>query len=131
MFVPAVTVAGPDLVTARSVTALTVVVMVELLLAGLGSVVLLLTLAVLTMLEPSGALEFTCTTMVKDAEPAGGKAVGSRAAMFPVLPAAGAVTRNAGPLVCASETKVVLAGTASVNSTPWASLGPLFVKVIV
>ncbi len=49
----------------------------------------------------------------------------------PVPPAAGRVKLNAGPEVCASETKVVLAGTTSESTTVWASLGPAFDTVIV
>jgi len=63
--VPAVAVAGLALITARSATAATVTVAVELLLFGFGSVASLVTEAVLPMVEPSGALDSTCTTIVK------------------------------------------------------------------
>ncbi len=49
----------------------------------------------------------------------------------PVPPAAGLVTLNAGPEVWASETNVVLDGTASVQVTASASSGPAFETVIV
>ena len=38
---------------------------------------------------------------------------------------------NVGPLVCISETNVVPTGTLSRSWTLWASLGPLFVRMIV
>src|SRR5438094_234163 len=65
---PAMAVAGPVLVTARSLWACTVVEAVELLLPGLGSVVLLLAVAVLLNTFPSGTLGLTCATTVKLAE---------------------------------------------------------------
>ena len=46
----------------------------------------------------------------------------------PVAPTLGFVQSNAGP-VCASDTNVVPAGSASVSVTLCASLGPLFVTV--
>src|SRR2546422_5063721 len=63
MLVPAMTVAGPVLVTARSAELMTVVLTVELLLLGVGSVVLLLTEVVLLMVEPSGSDELAVTTI--------------------------------------------------------------------
>src|SRR3954462_13230585 len=51
--------------------------------------------------------------------------------MVPVPPAAGVLQRNGVPVVCDSETNVVLAGTASVSETVDAADGPLFVSVTV
>ena len=51
--------------------------------------------------------------------------------IVPVPPTAGTLRTNAGPDVCVSETKVVLAGTRSVNETAAAALGPLLVTAIV
>src|SRR5207249_3917408 len=117
------------LVTARSATALTVVLTVELLFPALLSVVLLDTFAVLLMVELLRSLELAVTTMVKVATAPGANGVESRNATVPELPAAGAVDWKAGPPVCVAETKVVPAGVASETSTPWASLGPAFVTL--
>ncbi len=61
-------------------------------------------------------------------------AAAGRAAMLhvivPVPPSAGIVHVKAGPFVCAEETNVVCAGTASVSTTLAASEGPLFVTEI-
>src|ERR1700682_1821159 len=48
----------------------------------------------------------------------------------PPLPTLGFVQLNAGPVGCASETNVVLAGSVSVNETVVACDGPLFVTVM-
>ena len=53
------------------------------------------------------------------------------ALIVPVPPTAGFVRLNAGPEACASDTKVVLAGTTSERATVCASLGPVFDTVIV
>src|SRR5260370_271496 len=108
----------------------TVEVMVDELLPRTGSAVVLLTLAVLTMDEPPASLALACTTMVKVA-----LAPAFNAARVPVTvpvpPAGGLLNVNAGPVVCDSETKVVPVGTASVNRTDWALLGPVLLTVIV
>src|SRR4051812_16116666 len=120
MLVPAVTVAGPVLVTAISARVRTVVVAVALLLAPDTSVVMLLAIAVLLTVAPLTALGLrrTTTENVADA-PAGSVAIVSpmKFALF--------VRLNAGPVVWICETNVVPAGSESVRTTVWASLGPV------
>src|SRR5713226_4263705 len=76
---------------------------------GLVESVGLDTVAVLTMFEPPVALGLTCTTTVNVADVPAGRVV-SVPLMVPVPPTGGLVTVKVGPLVWASETKVVLAG---------------------
>src|ERR1700677_4884287 len=117
MVVPAVT--GPAavvFVSDKSASATTSVVTVWLLFARLGSAVAALTAAVLTIVAPSGVLGDTRTTTVKLAE-APKASVAIVPLIVPVPPATGLVSVNAGPDVCASETKVVSAGTTSVIAT--------------
>src|SRR5689334_19511938 len=68
MSLPAVALAGPVFVTARSAEPLTVAVVEELLLAGLLSGVVAVTVAVLVMVEPgaSEARAITVTKMTSD-----------------------------------------------------------------
>src|SRR5262245_14085040 len=75
--------------------------------------------AVFVTLVPLGVLELTFTTTVNiaDAPTARLEIVH---VIVPVPPTAGLVQANAGPLVCVSETKVVLAGMLSVSCTLWA-----------
>src|SRR5207248_2371523 len=47
----------------------------------------------------------------------------------PRLPGGAVVHVNVGPLVCATETRVAVAGIASTNATFAASTGPLFTTV--
>src|SRR6185369_5938542 len=106
----------------RSARVMTVVPAVPLLLAGVGSVVVELTVAVF---ETSAVrLGATFTTKL-DA---------------PVAPAArvviehltgGAVQVKVGPVVWLSETELVPAATASARQTAWASDGPPLATVIV
>src|SRR5438132_7302550 len=127
---PAVAAAGPVLVTDRSVAVATVLAVVEELLAELESAVVLPMTAVLLTVLLLGALELTASTTVKVAlAPAGSAAMVSE--IVPVPPAGGVVRVKAGPLVCVSETNVVLPGSTSVTATLWASLGPLLVTEIV
>ena len=51
--------------------------------------------------------------------------------MVPLLPTSGVLARKLEPLVWISSTKVVPAGRSSVIDTDWASLGPVFVTVMV
>ncbi len=99
-------------------------------MARLGSNVVAVTSTVLTIVAPFGVLVDTRTTTVKLAE-SSAASVPIVPLIVPVPPAAGLVKLNAGPAVCASETKVVLAGTTSESATVWASLGPAFATVIV
>ncbi len=105
------------------------VVTVAVLLARLGSEVAAVTFAVLVIVVPAGVLGDTRTTTVKLAEAPSGS-VAMVPLIVPVPPTAGLVKVNVGPEICASETKVVLAGTMSVSATVWASLGPAFATVM-
>jgi hypothetical protein len=128
--VPAVMVVGPLLLTVRSAEARTVVLTVEVLSALVGSLVLLVTLAVLLMLELLASLESAWTTRVKVAlEPAVKLAI--LPLTVPVPPGDGLLKAKVGPPVWDSETKVVPVGTASVRLTFWASEGPVLVRVMV
>src|SRR5260221_229538 len=118
-------------VTDRSADALMAVSSVSLLLAGFASVVALVTVAVLEIVEPWGSLALPLTTSVKVAVARAAK-VASVKETTPVPPAGGAEKRvKAGPVLCVAETKVVPAGTASFRVTPWASLNPALVTVMV
>src|SRR5438445_11512988 len=109
-----------------SAEAATVAEVLELLLAGLLSGVVVETVAVLVMVEPPASLELACTTNRKVAKPPAAR-VASVAVNVPEPPAGGLDSTKAGPAVWLAETNVVPAGTASVSVTPWASLGPLLV----
>src|SRR5439155_1622682 len=114
----------------RSAEVLTVVLTDELLLARLGSGVLLLTEAVLVIV-PAEVLELMVTTRVNlsvlpvpTVPPVG----------VPVtVPADWAYVKPSGfmPLTAVADTNVVPVGTMSVSDTPAAALGPLLVSVIV
>ncbi len=128
MFCPAVTGSGESVfVTIRSARVFTVVVAVAALSVASGSVVLLETFAVLEIDAPFAALVFTLTTSVNVPD-----AFAARLAfeqeIVPVAPTAGVVQLK--PAGLASETKVVFVGTASVNVTLVALLGPVFVTMI-
>src|SRR5262249_25243858 len=131
MLLPASTGSGEsDLVTARSAIALTVVVAVPVLLAGVGSVVALPAVALLDSVAPFGVAELTCTTIVNTAvSPAATVALENTT--LPVPPTAGALRLHPTPVVTTADTNEVLAGTASVTVTDCASLGPLLTKLIV
>src|ERR1700722_15794021 len=98
---PAAAVFVPD----TSASAATSVVTVWLLLARAGSKVAAVTSAVLEIVVPSGVLGDTRTITVKLAD-APGANVPIVPLIVPVPPTAGLVKLNAGPEVCASETKV-------------------------
>ncbi len=107
----------------------TPVVAVELLFPGVGSGDAALTVAVL-LIRPAGVESVVCTTSVKvaDAPPA---SVAIEHETVPPEPAGGLTQMKAGPLFCVFDTKVVVAGRVSDNVTVCASLGPLFVTMIV
>jgi hypothetical protein len=98
------------------------------LLAGFGSDVDEVAEAVFVMVVPPATFASTFTTSVKVAVPPAAK-VGLVAVMFPVPPTAGVVVVQ--PAGAVNETKVVLAGTASVRLALSASLGPALLAVIV
>src|SRR5437667_373147 len=105
----------------------TVVVAMPVLLAGVGSVVVAAAVAELLMVAPLAVLLLTLTTIVKTAvSPAA--TVALEKTTLPVPPTTGALVLQPEPVVTTAETKVVLAGTASVTVTVWASLGPLLTK---
>lgn len=116
--------------TSAPVPATEPVVTVEVLFPRSGSVVAVLTSAVLLMVVPFGVPCATMTTTVKLAEsPAGSVPIDP--SIVPVPPTVGLERLNAGPEVCSAETNVVLAGTRSESATLWASLGPVSETVIV
>src|SRR5882672_10233969 len=124
MFPPAFTGSGaPLLVTERSARAMTAVVAVAELFPGTGSNVSLFAVAVLLSVVPFGVLGLTLTTSLNVAV-APAPNVEIVQLTVPVSPTAGAEQLNAGPLICANERNVVLAGVASVNEALTASLGP-------
>src|SRR5262245_45566946 len=125
---PATTLAGPVLVTTRSTSVSTVVVVVAVLLPGVGSVAAEPAVAVLVIVEPSAALELRWTMIEKTAD-SPLAAVPFVKVIVPVPPTAGVVLVQ--PAGAAAETNVVPAGITSVIVTVWASLAPLFVKVTV
>src|SRR4051812_17537598 len=94
----------------------------ELLLMSVSNVVVE-TLAVFVMVEPTTAVLGTRTTITKVAvAPDGSEAMPSLT--VPVPPGGGLVTEKAGPDVCIWETEVVPAATLSVSATPRAALRP-------
>ena len=99
-----------------------------LLFAAFGSEAAELTLAVFVIVVPTGVAALTCTTRVKVAV-ADTMSELFVDVTFPVAPTAGVVLIQ--PAGAVNETNVVLAGIASVSETLVASLGPLFVTLIV
>src|SRR6185369_2301648 len=131
MLVPANAGSGESLlVTARSALVATVVVAVPVLLAGVGSVVVLAAVALLLMVAPFAVLALTFTTIVNTADYPAATA-GLANTTLPVPPTEGAVGVQPTPVVTTADTNVVFARTASVTVTIWASLGPAFVKLTV
>src|SRR6185436_6505495 len=98
------------LVTARSADALTVVVEVPVLLPGVGSVVVLAATALLVIVEPLAALEFTLTTIVNVAVSPG--AVVALVKLIVPVPPAGTESIRVHPAGVVTDTNVVPAGTA-------------------
>src|SRR5260221_446581 len=98
MLLPAMIVAGPVLTTLRSADVSTVVFAVEVLLPGVGSAVVEVTLATLASVEPLASLLTTCSTIFfDDAAPADILAI--FLFMFPPV----LVNVNAGPLFCTCD----------------------------
>ena len=96
--------------------------------AAFGSEAAELTLAVFVIVVPTGVAALTCTTRVNVAV-ADTMSELFVDVTFPVAPTAGVVLIQ--PAGAVNETNVVLAGIASVSETLVASLGPLFVTLIV
>src|SRR6266550_1031280 len=132
MFAPARTGSGESLMaTERSGSAalVTVVVSVAVLFVGFESVVLEAISAMLVIVV-SFAAAFTLTTSLKLA-PVPPASVAMVQVTVPVPPNGGTVQVKVAPVFWVNETKVVPAGTASVSVTPWASLGPRLVRLMV
>jgi hypothetical protein len=108
---------------ARSAVAFTIVFTFEELLPGVESGVDDVTVAVLLSVLPFGAVGATCAVMLNVAVADGASAAMLQEIVGPV------VQVNAGPVVCDSETNVVLGGSVSLQLTVDAVAGPLFVTV--
>ena len=131
MFEPATTGSGESvLVTERSAWVLTMEAAIAVLFPAFGSVVEPAAVAEFVTVAPLGAPALTLTTTVKTAvSPAA--TVALEKTTLPVAPTGGDEKVQPTPVVTVAETKVVLAGTASVTVTLWESLGPLLAKFIV
>ncbi len=128
MVLPAGASPGPALVTAKSAAAPTVVVVVDELLVELGSLVVLLTVAVLLICVPLATVVLIITVIVNVSElPLGTVALVSVIVLVILLKPR---LNGSVPLVWLCDTNVSLAGNMSDNCTLWASLGPLLVTVI-
>src|SRR5258705_416153 len=112
MFVPAMTFAGPVLVTARSAWVLTVVVAVALLLPGIVSLVAEEALAVLLRVAPLAALGLTRATNVNVAE-----ALAASVAIVSLIALPLLVSVKEGPLAWLCETNVDPPGSESASTT--------------
>jgi hypothetical protein len=126
-FEPAAALAAAVLTTPRSALLVTVVLTVELLLFGFASMEVVAALAVFEIVPLAPEPMWTVMENVADAPFA---KVAREQLTLPVPPTAGVVQEKTGPVVCDSETNVVLAGTASVSDTFSAGDGPLFVRVM-
>src|SRR5947207_3177055 len=123
MSVPAEPAAGPLLVMATSACAATVVITVELLLPGaLSAVVVVMFAVLLTVPVADGDRCATTVNVALDPDV-------SVAMLHEIV--APVVQVNAGPVFCVSETKVVPAGSVSVQLTFEAFDGPLLITLTV
>src|SRR5260370_329513 len=129
MLLPSVLVAGAELVTTRSARLTTVPLTVAELLAELGSGVLLLTEAVSLKAAPSARVSGAETTRVKVST--WPEATAAVAVSVTLLPDWAKVKPSGLPAAGVSDTKTEPAGRVSLRTTPWASEGPLLVRVIV
>jgi hypothetical protein len=129
MVLPAATGLGvPLLVIARSQATFTLVVTVVVLLALLGSEVVAETEDV-AVIVPIATVEGTFKTTTMSAEVPAARFAVSLQVTVPVAPTAGAVQVH--PEGANTDWNVVFTGVASVNPTPAAAAGPLFVTVCV
>jgi hypothetical protein len=99
-----------------------------LLLPGIGSGVVELALAVLLTVVPALPGPARATSVKAAAAPEA--SVVMLQLTVPPAPTAGLVQMNVGPDVCANDTNVVPAGSASVSVADCAALGPLFVRTM-
>src|SRR5207244_2604313 len=128
MLVPATPVVGPVLVTDKSAeVALTVGVVEDVLLAVLGSKVELLIVARLVICVPLATVLLIVTVMVIVSVFLAGKVAMVSLTLLPLLKR----VKKSGKPVWLCDTNVSVAGSTSDSVTFWASLGPLFVTVIV
>ena len=122
-------VAGPVFVTARSLV-MTVSSVWLLSLSGLGSVVVVFTVAILVKMVPDAVPGGMCPVRVKVAvAPAARLRI--EQVTVPPEPAMGWLLQsNAGPLFCMIETNVIVPGNVSVSETLSPALGPELLTVI-
>src|SRR5258707_1282938 len=125
MLLPALTDAGPVLLTDRSAEAPTMAVLDPVLLLGFGSAVVEIPVALFVIIVPFATVAPPFYTILKEAE-APFASVAIEQLTVPVPPPGGFMQVNAGPTVCISDTKVVPAGSVSLSMTLWAPFGPLF-----
>jgi hypothetical protein len=104
------------------------VVTVVLLLALLGSEVVAETEEV-AVIVPMATVEGTFNTTMMSAEVPAARLAVSLQVMVPAMPTAGIVQVH--PAGASTDWNVVFTGVASVNPTPAAAAGPLFVTVCV
>lgn len=120
--------AGPSVGVEAALAGRNSTATVELLFPATVSVVAEETTAVFRT-EPPARLGFACVTIVKVAD-----APAARLAMLHVTvpgePTGGTTQVNAGPVFCTSETNRLAGGKESLRATVYASLGPLFVTVM-
>src|SRR5436189_133484 len=108
MLFPAMIVAGAVLTTAMSADVLTVVLAVLVLFPGVGSVVVVVTVAVLESVLPLVVPALTVATTLNVAVAPAFRVERELVMLLPIL-----LKVNAGPAVCDCETKVVPAGRLS------------------
>src|ERR1043165_2979577 len=118
-------VVGPLFVTERSALALTSVGADDVLFPGVGSGVVVVTVAVFVTVVPLTIDPLKATVRLNVALVLGASVAIEQVTVGPV------VQVKIGPFVCDSETKVVPAGSTSVIVTEAASEGPAFATTIV
>src|SRR5260370_591036 len=106
MLLPALTDAGPVLVTDRSAETPTMAVLDPVLVLGFGSAVVELPVALFVIIVPFATVPPTLYTIVKEAVSPFASVGIARSTVLP-LPTVGFLQLNAGPMVCISDTKVV------------------------
>src|SRR5436190_622241 len=116
MLFPDANVAGPLFVTTRSAEVEMVDIADAELFPGVGSGVVLLTLAVFVIVEPLASLARTLSARLNVAVAALAKFAIVHV-IAPVPPAAGVVQLNVGPALCVSDANDVPTGTLSVSVT--------------
>src|SRR2546423_13227364 len=127
MMLPATAVAGPLFTIDTSAEELTVVITVELLLAGFESALDVDAVAVLLTIVPFVTVGAACTVTVNCALPAFGSSAIVQATL-PLVFGAGVLQAAAGPVSCTSEMKLMPAGGVSLDEGSSAASGPPFVR---